>query len=446
MRYVTRCLAEHALSIEASRHADLRDIVLRCILDLLGAAIAGFDLPAPTAMRTAARTMFGSGDAPIWRSSPGAAPAAAVVCNVAAASALDIDDGHRAARGHPGACVIPTVLTLASQNSCAADDIFAAIIAGYDIGVRVAAAQTTTGIRTRQSGRWAGIAAAAAAGRLLRLGPQELSHAFAIAGVLGPNQLANGSSGYSRLPGNDVKEGIPWGAATGLTAVCLAAGGHTGPEDIFDDPHYYDAGRILSEMGSKWEISGTYFKPYACCRYIHPALDALLEVMREAQLDAAEISEVEVQTFSWALKLSNMLEPGSLVEVQYSLPYCLAVAAIDGAEALVPLTIACLKRPDLAEFAMKVRITTDPDLDVLFPSQTVARVIIKAHDRAFWSNIQTPLGDPQRPMNWEAIEQKFRIVTRHRLSDLKRTSIIDGVLALSNGDCDTLLRALNCSE
>jgi 2-methylcitrate dehydratase PrpD len=113
---------------------------------------------------------------------------------------------------------------------------------------------------------------------------------------------------------------------------------------------------------------------------------------------------------------------------------------------LVPLTIACLKRPDLAEFAMKVRITTDPDLDVLFPSQTVARVIIKAHDRAFWSNIQTPLGDPQRPMNWEAIEQKFRIVTRHRLCDLKRTSIIDGVLALSNGDCDTLLRALNCFE
>lgn len=54
--------------------------------------------------------------------------------------------------------------------------------------------------------------------------PPALAHALAVAGVLAPNQEANGSSGYADLTGNDVKEGIPWSVVTGLTALRLAEG------------------------------------------------------------------------------------------------------------------------------------------------------------------------------------------------------------------------------
>jgi 2-methylcitrate dehydratase PrpD len=129
-----------------------------------------------------------------------ASPFAALLVNSSAASALYLDDGNRSARGHPGACVVPTVLTLAAtQPQVSAEDMLAAIVAGYDVGVRVAAAQNPEGIATRQTGRWAAFAAAAAAGRLLKADPAHLAQALAIAGVLAPNQRANGSSGYSRM-------------------------------------------------------------------------------------------------------------------------------------------------------------------------------------------------------------------------------------------------------
>ncbi len=240
-------------------------------------------------------------------------------CNVTAASALDIDDGNRAARGHPGACVIPAALLIAGQTGATGRELISAIICGYDVGARIAASQTTDGIRTRQSGRWAAFASAATAGRLLQLEPVRLSHALAISGVMAPNQLANGSSGYSRLTGNDVKEGIAWSSLLGITAAHLAAAGFTGPEDLLDHPDYYDGSRILGGLGRHWEIADTYFKPYACCRYIHPALDAYSELAADT-IGPDDIIEVEVQTFAWALKLANKVSPESLVDMQYSLP------------------------------------------------------------------------------------------------------------------------------
>ena len=242
--YTTTILAQHIRNIAlGTRPAAADERALACILDCLAAAVCGFSANGPSATRLSSPRLFGSGTAVIWMSGHTAAPVAALLCNATAASALDIDDGHRAARGHPGACVIPTVLTLASGLTLSGADLLSAIVAGYDIGVRIAASQNPHGIPTRQSGRWAAFAAVTAAGSLLSVKPDELAHALAIAGVLAPNQQANGSSGYSVLTGNDVKEGIAWSAATGLMALYLAMSGHTGPVDLFDHPGFYDKTR-----------------------------------------------------------------------------------------------------------------------------------------------------------------------------------------------------------
>jgi 2-methylcitrate dehydratase PrpD len=388
-------------------------------------------MPSAVAARTMAAPVFGSGEAPIWCAGR-CAPAGALFCNVTAASALDIDDGNRAARGHPGACVIPAALLIAGQTGATGRELISAIICGYDVGARIAASQTTDGIRTRQSGRWAAFASAATAGRLLQLEPVRLSHALAISGVMAPNQLANGSSGYSRLTGNDVKEGIAWSSLLGITAAHLAAAGFTGPEDLLDHPDYYDGSRILGGLGRHWEIADTYFKPYACCRYIHPALDAYSELAADT-IGPDDIIEVEVQTFAWALKLANKVSPESLVDMQYSLPFCMAILAVDGVQALAPIDKAALGRTDLIRFAQKVRLSVDPDLDRFFPAQTLSRVVIRTRTLELTSDIHTPLGDKTRPMGWEAICRKFRNLTRHQLQDAEQQDIIGAVAALQGG-------------
>ncbi len=212
-------------------------------------------------MRAVARHDFGTGRASVWFTGECLGVTAAAVCNAASASALDFDDGHRAARGHPGAAVIPVALSVASAIGSSADDLLTAIALGYEIGIRIAVAQNQQAIKSRQSGRWTGYAAAATAGRLYRTDPPALAHALAVAGVLAPNQEANGSSGYANLTGNDVKEGIPWSVVTGLTALRLAERGFTGPQDLLDHASHFDRPSIIADLGNPVEISGSISNP-----------------------------------------------------------------------------------------------------------------------------------------------------------------------------------------
>ena len=444
MVHLTNLLAEHAQSVDIKVMApEVKEIALRCVLDLSGAAIAGIATPGTVAARAASAETLGPGIASIWMSGRTASPIGALLVNSAAASALDLDDGNRSARGHPGACVIPAVLTIASTRpEVSADDMLSAIVAGYEVGVRIAAAQNPDGIPTRQSGRWAAFAAAAAAGRLLKTDPLQLAQALAIAGVLAPNQRANGSSGYSRMTGNHVKEGIAWSAALGVQALYLAMHGHTGPIDILDFDRFYDGHRICRGIGKRWEILDTYFKPYGCCRYIHPALDAFFQLREEHQFSAGEIDLMEVRTFAWALKLGNATEPHNIVELQYSLPYCLAIAAIEGRESLMPVLSSLLDRPDLARLAQNVRLVEEAVADRQFPRQTLARVIVETNGRRLVSPRTGPLGDPARPMLWSAIEEKFRLATRGSISSGKQDALIRSVRSLGDGNRHDLLREL----
>lgn len=449
MVHLTSLLAEHARSLDVSRMAPaVKETALRCVLDLLGSAIAGIATAGTDAVRAASAETLGPGAASVWMSGCTASPFAALLVNSSAASALDLDDGNRSARGHPGACVVPTVLTLAAtQPQVSADDMLAAIVAGYDVGIRVAAAQNPEGIATRQTGRWAAFAAAAAAGRLLKADPAHLAQALAIAGVLAPNQRANGSSGYSRMTGNLVKEGIAWSVALGVQALYQAMNGYTGPMDILDNGRFYDARRICRGLGRRWEIQDTYFKPYACCRYIHPALDAFFHLQKEYLLRSVEIVRIDVQIFGWALKLGNVCEPENIVALQYSLPYCLAVAAIEGREALLPISTALLDRPDLAGFARKVHLVQEPVAEKAFPRGTLARVIVTTRQgQRLVSPRVAPVGDPGRPMSWSAIEEKFRMVTRQSISPAKQEALIQSVCSLGDGNRDDLLRELASAD
>ena len=439
-------LAEYAAGVRGSALSQLvRGKVAQCVLDVLTAAVAGYNVPPVRALRGVVQSLYGSGAAAVWFSGITLAPAGAVFCNSAAASALDLDDGNRAARGHAGAAVIPTVLAFAAEVQASAEDVMAAIVAGYEVGVRVAAARDAANAVSRQSGRWSGYAAAAAAGRLRRTPPDKLAHALAIAGVTAPNQEANGSSGYSKLTGNDVKEGIAWSATSGVVAVQLAEAGLTGPLDILDHESHFARAPLLDALGdtrATLKICDTYFKPYSCCRYNHAAIDAFAALVRRHALTARDIMAVDVHTFGWALKLGNKVEPLNLVDVQYSIPYCIGLTAIMGTESLLPVDERTLNRPDVSAFARKVKLHTDTTLDNRFPAETPARVVVCTANQRYESPVTTPLGEPSNPMSSEALQQKFLTVARGRLSASMQEAVLRTVEQFAAGDAEPLLHRL----
>lgn len=404
---------------------------VKCIFDLTTAAVAGYRTPNAAAVRRIAPAIWGAGPAAIWFSGDRATPAGAAFANAACACSLDLDDGHRTAAGHPGAGVIPAVF--AALDGAAADPsrLLTAVALGYEIGVRVSASRDLKTIPTVNSGLWTGQAVAAAVGWLRRLPPLQIAHAIAIAGTTAPSQSA---TSYTRYRGNSVKEGIPWGAANGLLAVELAAAGFTGPLDIFDEPQRYAAAQLLDGLGSRWQIDGTYFKPYSACRWIHAPLDGLLTLQAEHGIAADDILAIEVDTFQRAYALSNEVAPKTFEGAQYSIPFCLGVAAVHGASALLPLDEAALADAAAIAVADRVRMTVTPEFDAMFPAAVPGRVRVRTaaglHERA----VLLPKGEPANPMTWKDIDAKFGAVAGARLAAPVVARIRGAVGALRDGD------------
>src|SRR5690606_28175964 len=122
---------------------EVRDFAATLIHDLLAAASAGISSPlAQTALR-AGRKLYGNGGTAVWFTEDRLSWLGAAYVNSSAASALDIDDGHRGACGHAGAGVIPAVLALAENGDYDGRAIIDAIIVGYEVALRVASARPT---------------------------------------------------------------------------------------------------------------------------------------------------------------------------------------------------------------------------------------------------------------------------------------------------------------
>ena len=392
------------------------------VVDCIAAAICGADDPGAKAAREAATRGFGAGEDPIWFTHQTAPPAAALMANAAAASILDLDDGHRAAAGHPGAAIVPAVLAEAARLGAAPRDAAAAIITGYEIAVRMAAARDFSRLDTMSSGRWTHFGVVAALARLRGLPSETLTQALAIAGIHGPNQSA---SGYSKVMGSHTKEGIPWSALNGMLALDLAEAGYSGPVDLVDHPDYFDAGALIAGLGREPRILGTYFKPYSCCRWAHAPIDALLGLMRDHDLPAEAITRIEVATFARALKLANAPAPQTLQAAQYSLPFTIALAGLRGADALAPMRGVCLTDPAVIALAERVALRLDPDREAAFPREAGASITVETGEGRFTACVTQPRGEPANPMTRADLMDKLVSVNRDRLHGEKR----DGLLA-----------------
>ncbi|WP_421612153.1 MmgE/PrpD family protein [Agrobacterium tumefaciens] len=442
--YMTKLLAECiADRVFHTAPVEVRNKALCCLLDAATCALAGKCTTGSTSVRLVASRIFGPGNAALWFSEHRLSTIGAAFANSASVCALDFDDGHRAARGHPGAAVIPAVLATSGDGVIDADEFVAAIVAGYEIAIRIAAAQNPENIKSRQSGLWAGYGAVAAAGSINRTRADHLAQALAINGVWAPNQAANGSSGYSKLTGNHAKEGIPWSVLTGLTALELAETGFTGPEDILDHASHFDRDRIENGLGLTWEILGTYFKPYSCCRYIHPAIDATLDLMQSRRLEPKDVLSIEVHTFQWAQRLQNKVIPKTLVEAQYSLPFCLAAAVRRGASALAPIDERLLDDREICSLAGAVTLALDEQIDEKFPSETLARVTLTTPSGEINSTTVMPRGDAGRPMLWDDLSEKFHEVCKGKMS-AARVDVFDTAIdQLKYGDPLPFLREIS---
>jgi 2-methylcitrate dehydratase PrpD len=244
--------------------------------------------------------------------------------------------------------------------------------------------------------------------------------------------------------GNSVKEGIAWSTLTALCALAPAERGFTGPLDILDHPDYYFPEKIVSGLGKTFAIEQIYFKPYSCCRWIHSAIDALCAIMAEYNLDAEKMTGLDVHLFERAFRLNNYPDPDSLEGAQYSIPFCLAVAAVAGKNALLPLRPGLLCREEITGLARKIQLFEDSALTDLFPETVPARVTVHTRNDSYTRLVKYPEGDPANPMQWQKIENKLRRLSRPYRDSFDEKKVICAINNIEDGTIDALVDALGC--
>jgi 2-methylcitrate dehydratase PrpD len=382
--------------------ADVRSQAIRCVLDLCGAAVAGSRTRAARSTAGYALYAHGTGPSTIIGTGAGSTSVGAALANGFAASALDIDDGYRPVKGHPGAVVFPAVLAAAEEAKSSGVEFLTALVVGYEVAMRAGRVLHALYDHYHGSGAWAPIGAAAGVARLLGCDAQQAWHALGIAEFHAAMAPEMRSVEHPSM----LKDGIGWGAMVGIASGQLAARGFTGIPTLFDAGRY--GARLTRSLGEEYLILDLYFKPYACCRWAQPAIEGALSAARRIGAIATDVARVRVHTFEAATRLRSA-SPRTTEEAQFSLPWPIACALIDGAVGPEQVIEEGLDDPARRKLAARVEVVADAELEEAFPEQALAWVEVETTEgRRARSEISAARGDVGTPLRDEELAEKFR--------------------------------------
>lgn len=379
--------------------ADVRERIAWLCLDATAAAEAGRRLDGPRIAADLAAEAFGGDQATCLLDGRRVSAAGAAWANGTLMNAVDLDDGHSLAKGHPGAIIIPAALAVAELVGATVVQLTTAIAVGYEIGVRAAVQQHTRWPLFHSSGTWGSVGAAAAAAHLLQLSTEQIDTALGLAEYHAPTDLIMRGVASPTA----AKDAMGWGAHVGVTSAMLAKAGFTCHRSEFVE------GRRDDGLGTRWETLNTYVKPFPCCRWAHPALAAVTSVLTEhgvERLAPAEVSAITVRTFENAGALSRGL-PTTSEQAQFNLAWPIAAMTATGRFDIDSITTDLHHEASVAMFD-RIRIVVDPALTAEFPDVRRSEVLIELTDgRTLRSGLTFARGDADDPRWAEIVRAKF---------------------------------------
>jgi 2-methylcitrate dehydratase PrpD len=379
----------------------------RCLLDLLGCALVGVQADNFPSLVGGIKKLDREETSHVWGTGVKTGLPWSIFLNAYTASFFDMDDGHRLAQGHPGAAVIPAALATAASIGAPGKALLEAMVIGYEVAVRSALVMRALGGPRKGSGAWIVPGVAAAVAKLMGLPRDRILDAVGLAEYLALQAPQDRSASYP----NPMKEGLSWGAYTGYIATFLASQGLRGMR-----PHMADS-PLLDSLSVNWEIEKVYFKRYACCRWAHPALDGLEEMLRKNSGSWEEIDRIQVRTFEKATLLDRR-DPADTLEAVYSIPFAIASYLVHGQVSPANVSRENLRDPRVADLSRRVFLEPDEELTAKFPAQCLQQISVTFREgRCYESGVLSAKGDPSYPLSWDDLLSKFRMLTEPRLGD-----------------------------
>jgi 2-methylcitrate dehydratase PrpD len=394
-----------------------------CLLDFLGCVYGGSREKSGKIVLDLVRKLGGNKEATIIATGEKVPCLHAALVNGTMGHSLEFDDLHREGGAHPGVTVIPAALAAAELEERTGKELLTAIIVGYEINVRLGAIVSFE--REHEMLRPHGVhvsslmgtfGAAAAAAKLLKLSSEEIANALGICALapISPFEVTVGGGMVKDTYGG-------WPAQTGLFAALLAKMGFTGSKRILEsmplgiynivlrrDVDFFQA---LSRLGESWAITSTTFKPYACCRFSHSTIDAILDAIKQKDLNPSDIKDVIITTHARGYHIGRTREPSDVVQARFSIPFVAAMTLIKKRGVNIDdITEETIKDEKVLELSRKVKCVHDPYLDSLASKGYRVSVvkITTTKGETYEGRCDIPKGDPRNPLTEGELLSKFK--------------------------------------
>jgi 2-methylcitrate dehydratase PrpD len=355
------------------------------------------------------------------------APQAALL-NASMGHALDFDDTLDTGGSiHPGTSVLAAALAVCdSLGGVGGREILAAVALGLDVSCRVALASTLD----RGWHRTAAIGvfgAAAAAGKLLRLTPEEMLSAFGVAysQAAGNRQCILDGALTKRLQAGQA-------ASAGVFSAVLAQTGFTAAHNVFDgrfgffalyQPNGYDRSLLLRDLGAAFRGEALSYKPYPCGRPLHGAIDAALKARARLQIERADDIEA-VRIEADPAGHSDQFErgptkrrPSQVVEAQFAQPFLVATALVHGRVGIAE--VSGLGDPSVLALSDRIAgVARDGRA-----KGSLAITVERTDRRSVTIEADDPIGSPQKPLTDAQLEAKLRDCARNAVQPQSEASV-----------------------
>jgi 2-methylcitrate dehydratase PrpD len=410
----TRRLARHVVTTgfpDLNAHAV--HSFKRTLLDYLASAISGSQEPVSQQMLEYLASVDESRTAAVIGSAKRLSVLNAALLNGTSAHALDFDDGHTNASAHPGGPNFPAVFAVAEQKGLDAKQVIVATVMGYDVMLRVSSAiHPASALRGWHNTPITGVLGAAAGVSKL-LGNDEAQTLYAI-GLAG--SFAGGLFEFLG-EGADIKRIHPGKAARdGLLCAELGRRRITGPTRVLEGERGFFRAfvenkvnweRLFQDLGSRYEIEDAYFKPYPCCRHLHPIMDGIVNLKRKHHINPAEVDRIEAGSYAVGAR-HNHTSWEALLDAQMSMPCAAALALVEDDVISPSFKPGRIDRPEVQRMIPRVKVFTDDETERQYPKRRGGVVTLVMKDGArLTERVLDPKGEGENLMSDADLERKF---------------------------------------
>ncbi|MBV2160045.1 MmgE/PrpD family protein [Achromobacter denitrificans] len=362
MTGLTQALAAYVAHPELGpRRAQAESIARQGMTDTIAVALAARDEAVTRIALDYARGQAGpaEGGAPLWFGGEALPPARAAFVNGVASHALDYDDV--ALSGHPSAALTAAILAQGHAQGASGRDCLLAYIVGYEVWAELASREPDPyHIKGwHPTAVFGTVAATAALARLRGFEAPVAARALAIGASLASGLVANFGTMTKPLHAGRV-------AAQAFEAVTLAGLGLTAADDALE--HHAGFLAALSPRGQvdrerpyrpgepRILATGLSIKKYPVCYSGHRIIDAVIDIAREADLDAAQVARVRVGIGRAQASMLRNAAPVTALEAKFSAQFAVAAALLRRKVGLSELDDAFVNEPAMRALYGKVEI------------------------------------------------------------------------------------------